>query len=113
MSQSDQQWLFLQDVAKLIEFAKHEGYKLTGGELWRTDEQHGLNILAGKSQIDRSMHQDRLAIDFNLFVNGNIQWEKNEHWERLGEYWKILSPENVWGGDWKSINDPYHFERSV
>lgn len=110
---SEHQWLFLQDVAKLIQFAKYEGFKLTGGELYRTEEQHQLNRASGKSQTSRSKHQDRLAIDFNLFVENVIQWEKNEHWERLGEYWKILSPENVWGGDWKTIKDPYHFERSV
>ena len=110
---SEQQWLFLQDVAKLIQFAKHEGFKLTGGELYRTEEQHQLNVAVGKSQTKRSKHQDRLAIDFNLFVDNVIQWHKNEHWERLGEYWKILSPENVWGGDWNTIKDPYHFERKI
>ena len=35
----------------------------------------------------------------------------------LGEYWMLLHPDNVWGGDWnrngildETFKDPYHFE---
>jgi peptidoglycan L-alanyl-D-glutamate endopeptidase CwlK len=113
MSKSDEQWLFLQDVAKLVLFAHAHGYKLTGGELYRTQEQQDIYFAEGKSQVKRSNHQDRLAIDLNLFVDGDIQWSKNEHWEKLGEYWKQISPENKWGGDYKSFSDPYHFQRDI
>ena len=108
---SDKQWEFLQDVAGLIAFAKSQGYKLTGGELWRTAYQQEKYLEEGKTQVAQSQHQKRLAIDFNLFVEGEIQWVKNEHWERLGAYWKGLCPENRWGGDYKTLQDPYHFER--
>ena len=44
MSQSDEQWEFLQDVGKLIAFAKEKGFKLTGGELWRTPEMQKIYL---------------------------------------------------------------------
>ena len=113
MSKSDEQWLFLKDVAKLIIYADDLGYKLTGGELYRTEEQQQIYLNEGKSQVSRSNHQDRLAIDLNLFVEGEIQWVKNEYWEALGKYWKAVSPKNRWGGDYKTLKDPYHFERVV
>ena len=35
MSLSEKQWSFLKDVAKMIQWADSQGYKLTGGELMR------------------------------------------------------------------------------
>lgn len=113
MSTSDEQWEFLQDMANLILFARYEGFKLTGGELLRTEEQQAIYFKKGLSQVKVSQHQKKLAIDLNLFVDGEIQWTNNEHWERMGQYWKILSPQNRWGGDYKTLKDPYHFERVV
>ncbi len=111
MSLSKAQWEFLKDVAKLITYAQEQELMLTGGELWRSDAQHALNLKEGKSQAKHSDHQDRLAIDFNLFVAGEIQWSKNEHWEKLGSFWKSLHSSNEWGGDYKTLHDPYHFAR--
>jgi uncharacterized protein YnzC (UPF0291/DUF896 family) len=111
MSLSDKQWDFLQDVAELIAYAKEKRYKLTGGELWRPNEMQELYLEQGKTQVKRSNHQDRLAIDLNLFVHGEIQWSKNSYWEDLGSYWKSLHKDNRWGGDYKTLEDPFHFER--
>ena len=111
MSLSNEQWEFLKDVARLILKADELGYKLTGGELWRPDEMQEIYLATGKSHVNRSQHQDRLAIDFNLFVNGAIQWIKNDDWIVLGDFWKSLSSKNRWGGDWKTLLDQYHFER--
>ena len=108
---SDLQWEFLQNVAELILFAKEKGYKLTGGELWRTEYQQDKYRADGKTQVARSQHQKRLAIDFNLFVDGAIQWNKNTDWDILGTFWKELHPDNRWGGDYVTLKDPYHFER--
>lgn len=113
MKRSDIQWDFLQDVALLIQFAKHEGFKLTGGELYRPQAMQDIYLARGYSQVSESQHQKRLAIDFNLFVGEKLQWDKNEHWEKLGAYWIVLNPDNRWGGDYKSLKDPYHFERLV
>ena len=79
--------------------------------MWRTDEQQVIYVEQGKSQVSMSQHQKRLAVDLNLFVNGKIQWEKNSYWEDLGNYWKSLDEDNRWGGDYKTLHDPFHFER--
>lgn len=112
MTLSDKQWLFLQDIAGLIQYAEAQGYKLTAGEMWRTDYQHKHNLETGLSKAKRSAHQDRLAFDINLFVNGDLINDKNHPaFKDLGKYWKDLCSNNVWGGDFTSIHDPYHFER--
>lgn len=111
MSKSNEQWEFLKDFASLILYAERLGYKLTAGELLRPDAMQEIYIKEGKTQVNRSNHQDKLAGDLNLFIEGKIQWNKNEHWEKLGDYWKSLNPKNRWGGDYKTIEDPYHFER--
>ena len=111
MSMSELQWEFLQDVAKLITFAKDQGYKLTGGELWRTEYQQEKYRKDGASKVSKSQHQKRLAIDVNLFVDGKIQWSKDANREALGAYWLSLNDGNRWGGNYESFSDPYHFER--
>ena len=110
MKKSDKQWLFLQDVSLLVQYATSQGYKLTGGELWRPDEMQAIYLQDGKTQVKRSNHQDKMAIDLNLFVDGEIQWSKNEDWEKLGKFWCKIRPQNRWGGNYKTLKDPYHFE---
>ena len=113
MSLSDQQWEFLKDVASLIYFADHHhtiNYKLTGAELYRTTEQAELNAQKG-SGIRNSLHTNRLAIDLNLFIDGKYRTDTKSYTE-LGEFWKGLSIENRWGGDF-SRPDGNHFERNV
>lgn len=113
MRLSDQQWVFLQHVAALINYAYLKGYKLTGGELWRTKYQHQRNLATNKSRAKRSLHMDRLAIDMNLFVDGEvIHDKKHPAWQDLGDFWESLDEKNEWGGRWNSINDPYHFQRN-
>jgi peptidoglycan L-alanyl-D-glutamate endopeptidase CwlK len=112
MSMSDEQWAFLQDVAALVALAAERGWNLTGGELWRTDDQQRLYIEQGKSWTSRSRHQDRLAIDLNLFLDGVYQ-QSTEAYRDLGRAWEALSPHNVWAVRLRSgrLTDGNHFER--
>ena len=112
MSMSDEQWTFLRHVAKLIEHAATlPGYKLTGGELWRTEEQQRIHLEAGRSKTMKSKHMERLAVDFNLFVGGVLQ-TRGEAFKPLAEFWRSLDPEhNVSGYDWQW--DYNHFERRI
>ena len=131
MSLSDKQWKFLQNVAKLITYAEKEGYKLTGGELYRTrDHQwlyyNGRTIIKSKlvgttrkSKTMNSNHLNRLAIDFNVFKNGVLTY-KYEDVEPLGRYWMNLHEKNRWGGDWnknhkddENFKDVPHFEMNI
>ena len=118
MSIVNEQWLFINDVAKLIQFAANKGYVLTGGELYRSEEQQKIYVQTGRSQTMLSNHIKRLAIDFNVFVNNELTYD----WDKikvLGDYWEGLSPLNRWGGDWNKneVKDGFmdcpHFERNI
>ena len=112
-SLSEEQWEFLKDLARLIQFtAEHPNVRLTGGDLW-----------AKTGHMKKSLHYERLAIDLNIHVKepvpdppGYFKWRyvKGEHWlwGDLGTYWKSLDPQNRWGGDFDSV-DLNHFSRAV
>ena len=94
-------------LGQLIGWAYSQGCELTLGEAMRTPEQQKLYVGQGKSKALKSKHLDKLAIDLNLFVGGEYKADK-ESYRTLGEYWKSLDPENVWGGDWGW--DANHFQ---
>ena len=115
MTVSDKQWLFLKDVALLINKAEELGYKVTGGELWRSYDQQKIYVETGRSKTMNSSHLNRLAIDFNFFIkdvkgNWQLTW-KREEIEPLGSYWESLDKKNVWGGNFSTFKDVPHFER--
>lgn len=110
MKTSDKQWEFLKDISLLIQFAERKGYKLTGGELYRTKRQQQYYISVGKSKTMKSKHLSRLAIDFNFFINGELVYDKDKI-QPIGDFWESLDPKNKWGGNWTSFIDTPHFER--
>ncbi|WP_456403229.1 hypothetical protein [Hydrogenimonas sp.] len=126
MASSNEQWEFLKDIAKLIVWADENGYKMTAGEGYRTQDQqnlyyYGLETRVNngdvflvntkpKSKVPVSRHQDRMAHDFNISVNGELTYDA-DRLRPIGEYWKSLHPKNVWGGDWGW--DAGHFERGA
>ena len=123
MSYSNKQWSFLKDVSLLITFIAKEGWKATGGDLYRSSEEQQRLYDKGYSKAlpGQSRHNSRMAIDLNLWdENGDLVTMPKDkihqvtHKNKLafiGEYWKSLNPKNRWGGDFNSIYDPNHFER--
>lgn len=105
MTLSEKQQLFTGLIAQLITWANDRGMRLTFGEAWRTPEQAALNAKKG-SGIANSLHTQRLAVDFNLFVNGEYK-TRTEDYRALGEYWESLG--GSWGGRFKSNPDGNHF----
>lgn len=105
MTLSEKQQKFTVMISKLILWANDHGYGLTFGEAFRTQEQAALNAKKG-SGISNSLHTQRLAVDFNLFINGVYQ-TKSEAYKPLGEYWESLG--GAWGGRFKSNPDGNHF----
>ncbi|HCM1923108.1 TPA: M15 family metallopeptidase [Salmonella enterica subsp. salamae serovar 16:m,t:e,n,x] len=104
MTLSEKQALFTVMVARLILFADQHGLRLTFGEAFRTPEQAALNAKKG-SGIKNSLHTQRLAIDFNLFVNGEYKTDSRDYLP-LGEYWESIG--GTWGGRF-SKPDGNHF----
>ncbi|HDR2889422.1 TPA: M15 family metallopeptidase [Enterobacter asburiae] len=105
MTLSEKQQLFTVLIAQLIIFAQDKGMRLTFGEAYRTPEQAALNAKSGKG-ISNSLHSQRLAVDFNLFVNGEYK-TRTEDYRVLGEYWESLG--GSWGGRFKTNPDGNHF----
>lgn len=111
MAMVDHQFLFLLDVAKMINYAAEIGITLTGGELYRTKEQQDIYVSQGKSKTNDSNHMRRLAIDLHAFKNGVMLSAKEM--EPLGVFWEGLYPKNRWGGRFKGLVDGVHFERNI
>jgi len=115
MKLSQQQRIHTVRVGKLIAWATARGYGLTFGEAWRTDEQQAIYLANGKSKKKRSLHQDRLANDFNLFTPEHgyvgddeppeLQYELHKP---LGEHWESLG--GTWGGRFYGHWDSNHYE---
>lgn len=108
MTLSQKQIKFTETISKLIAWAYAQGYGLTFGEALRTLEQQSIYVQQGKSKTNNSKHLVRLAVDFNLFINGEYKSD-TESYKPLGDYWKSLDPNNKWGGDF-SFGDGNHFQ---
>ena len=85
VSLREKQSKFTYMVALLILYAYALGYELTFGDAYATTG-HSVN----------SFHYKRLAIDLNLFKNGEYLTKTEDH-RPLGEFWKSLG--GTWGGD--------------
>ena len=85
----EKQQLFASMVPRLIDFAYDNGYKVTLGDAYRSD--------AVKYGHANSLHRKRLAIDLNLFREGEYLTSTDAH-APLGAYWCNLHPANRWGG---------------
>ena len=126
MTLSQRQQIFAQNLGRFITWAFANGFIITMGEVWRSDEQHALNMKQGKTKATRSLHQDRLAFDCNLFKDVNKDGKLDyctdtSYYAELGAYWVSLHPHNRWGGDWdrdgdfkdEKFMDGNHFEMQI
>lgn len=84
-------------VANLILYADAQGYGFTLGDASDTNKNDG--------HMENSNHHVRLAIDLNLFVDGEyIRESIHPAWGELHSYW-----ENHLGGAPMIISDANHF----
>lgn len=90
---------FALGVALLIQHADSLGYEVTLGEAWRTPEQAKWNAAQGIGTVS-SLHIERLAMDINLFKDGEFLQSTDDH-RPLGEWWESLGPDYRWGGRFK------------
>jgi len=78
---------FVKMVAMLINYATMKGFDLTFSD-----------ALATEGHSNGSFHYIRLAIDLNLFKDGEYLTETHDH-EELGVYWESIG--GTWGGRFK------------
>lgn len=95
MKLSEKQQKFSQNVGMfLLWIYSHSNWTVTLGEVWRHPEMQEIYLKEGKTKVLYSKHQDRLAIDLNLFINGKYTTDK-EKYRPMGEFW-----EHCLGGKW-------------
>ena len=114
MTNTEKRIVFIRNFAELTRTAKAMGIEFIITASYRTKEQQYEMYINHKSQLDgmnkRSKHQSWLAIDICIIKNGECIWTRTAEYNALGEAWKELG--GIWGGDWKGLNDIYHFEYS-
>lgn len=101
------QRLFTKLVAQLIQYAYAQGYELTLGDAYRDPRVHGDVGVKKSYSSANSVHKQRLAIDLNLFKDGQYLTTTEAH-KPLGQFWKSLHPLCRWGGDF-STPDGNHY----
>lgn len=118
------QSLLVRSLARLIEYAYSRGYELTFGEAFvqsprkvevllpttcpkckAPNEIHFKGYAVDRVHMPASLHQARLAVDMNLFVDGAFITNGDDPaWAALGNYWEQLDPACCWGGRFKDAN---------
>lgn len=87
-------------VPRLIDKAIELGFEVTLGDAYRDPRVPYGHLF--------SAHKKRLAIDLNLFRNGEFLESTDAHKE-LGEWWEQQHPQARWGGRFRDGNH-YSFE---
>lgn len=96
MKLGKKQELFSLLLGQLLVFIHAMGYQVRMGDVW-----------AREGHKENSNHYIKLAVDINLFKDGNFLTKTEDH-ELIGAYWKTLHPLCRWGGDF-SRPDGCHY----
>lgn len=107
MTLGEKQREYVRCLGLLIQYAyAHNGwaFSLSEGYVGDTDARDGDR---DSPHLKGGCHDVRLALDLNLFINGNwIQDGSHKAWKELAEYWKGLHPLARAGYD---FGDSNHF----
>ena len=103
MTLREKQSEFALMMSKLIAKAYEMGYEVTLGDAYRDPRLHGQIGEKKGYGHSKSCHKLRLAIDLNLFKDGEFLTTTEGHKE-LGEWWE--SQGGTWGG---RFNDANHY----
>jgi len=109
MTLGETQREFSYHVSQLIQHIYAMGYQITFGDAYRDPRSHGAMDDAGPYGRRRSAHKQRLAIDLNLFLDGQYIPHTAPH-QQFGIWWKALHTNNRWGGDFRR-EDGNHYSR--
>ena len=103
---------FRDKVATLIAMCKAKGIELAIVESYRTHAKQNEFKAMGKnytrSSGGKSRHQYGLAVDVVPVIDSIAQWDNSKLWRKVGVIGEQLGLR--WGGRWKSLYDPGHFE---
>ena len=103
MSLRNKQVEFARLVPRLIDKAFELGYEVTLGDAYRDPRVHGEFGEKVAYSRSRSVHKLKLAIDLNLFKDGQFLSTTEAH-RPLGEWWESQHPDARWGGHYSDGN---------
>lgn len=99
----DNQKAFAKALPLLINKAHEMGYEVTLGDAYRDPRLHGpVGTKLGYGAA-YSRHKQRLAIDLNLYKNGQYLTNSKDHLP-LGLFWQSI------GGVWGGYQDGNHYQ---
>jgi hypothetical protein len=103
MKLGDKQRLLARLLPRLLDKAHELGFEVTLGDAYRDPRLFGL-VGESKGYGHRnSCHKMRLAIDLNLFRDGNYLTTTEDH-RPLGEWWEKQHDLCTWGGRFADAN---------
>ena len=94
---------FAREISLLITHIYSCGYEVTFGDAYRDPRLHGEPGVKLGYGHSKSCHKLRLAVDLNLFRDGQYLSLSSDH-KKFGEWWKARSPYHAWGGDFDDGN---------
>lgn len=109
MSLGEKQELFMRLLPRLIGKAHELGFEIRGGDLFRDPRVHGEFNKKKSYGHKKSCHKLKLAIDLNLFKDGEYISTTEGH-RVLGEWWEHQHEDARWGG---RFNDGNHYSLSM
>ena len=103
MTLGEKQELFMRMLPALLIKAFGLGFEIRGGDLFRDPRVHGAVGEKVGYGHKNSNHKNKLAIDLNLFKNGQYLTTTEDHRE-LGEWWEKQHELCRWGGRFADAN---------
>lgn len=109
---------FLYHFGKLLDFCEAKQIEIIVFTFYRSPDQQEQEYIKGKSKIrSNGPHQKWLAVDIAIMEDGITLFDKSiatrNKYKVLGDYWKSLASTCIWGGDFQSLDDIYHFELRI
>ncbi len=102
---------------QLIDLARRNNIEIIITQTLRTREEQDALYAQGRTKAGKivtnvrypySMHCWGLAFDFAVVIRGQVNWERLDLYDRVGQLGKSLGLR--WGGDFKTLKDRPHFE---
>ena len=102
----------LECIARLALYLSEVDFSITEGI--RTLERQKLLVAEGKSTTINSRHLLGEAVDFAAYIDGRLNWDDIESYEKIGAAFKqaakMLGYSITWGGDWINFKDYCHVQ---
>jgi len=113
MTLKEERIQFTKNLGRLITYVNFNlntyGYEIAIDYCKRLQSEQDILIANKLSKNKNSKHLIGLAADVILYRDGKYITDSGDY-KILGDYWKEIDKNNVWGGDWEQFPDGNHFQ---